>query len=97
MFPINRAVSCRQTAAARHTSVPFRTHPMKKLTLQLESLQVQSFETASADGTVRGTVRANQQQDDVFTDGTRWWFDCFTITCICGASDKPGCTGAGCP
>jgi hypothetical protein len=72
---------------------------MKKLTLQVESLQVQSFETAAAGSAARGTVRAHdQQQDDaVYTDGTRWWFDCFTITCICGASDKPGCTGAGCP
>ncbi|HEX5872558.1 MAG TPA: hypothetical protein VFY65_19145 [Longimicrobium sp.] len=72
---------------------------MKKLTLQIESLQVQSFQTAAAATSVRGTVRAHdQQQDDAYTDdGTRWWFDCFTITCICGASDKPGCTGAGCP
>lgn len=73
---------------------------MKKITLELESLDVQSFETVAAPRTGRGTVHAHdQQQDDAAnTDqGTRWWFDCFTITCICGASDKPGCTGAGCP
>jgi hypothetical protein len=74
---------------------------MKKLTLQIESLQVQSFETLRTPAAARGTVRAHddQQQDDAaYTDdGTRWWFDCFTITCICGASDKAGCTGAGCP
>ncbi|HEX6910509.1 MAG TPA: hypothetical protein VF142_08940 [Longimicrobium sp.] len=73
---------------------------MKKLILQVESLRVQSFETAAAPLAGLGTVRAHdQQQDDAAnTDGgTRWWFDCFTITCICGASDKPGCTGAGCP
>ncbi len=72
---------------------------MKKLSLQVESLEVQSFETA-APHAGRGTVHAHdQQQDDAAnTDqGTRWWWDCFTITCICGASDKPGCTGAGCP
>jgi hypothetical protein len=74
---------------------------MKKLKLQIESLQVQSFDTAAVSA-ARGTIRAHddqQQQDDAaYTDdGTRWWFDCFTITCICGASDKPGCTGAGCP
>ena len=72
---------------------------MKKLTLQVESLRVQSFETAGGPESPCGTVRAHQQQDDAAnTDGgTRWWFDCFTITCICGASDKAGCTGAGCP
>ncbi|HEX6039481.1 hypothetical protein [Longimicrobium sp.] len=73
---------------------------MKKLTLQVESLQVQSFDTQAPASAPRGTVRAHdQQQDDAAnTDqGTRWWFDCFTITCICGASDKAGCTGAGCP
>lgn len=73
---------------------------MKKLTLQVESLRVQSFETAADPASPRGTVRAHDQQQDqdANTDGgTRWWFDCFTITCICGASDKPGCTGAGCP
>ncbi|HYW12425.1 MAG TPA: hypothetical protein VE871_10710 [Longimicrobium sp.] len=72
---------------------------MKKLTLQVKSLRVQSFETA-AEPLERGTVHAHDQQQDqdANTDGgTRWWFDCFTITCICGASDKPGCTGAGCP
>ena len=71
---------------------------MKKLTLPVESLRVQSFETAAAPSSPRGTVRAHQQQiGDAADGGTRWWFDCFTITCICGASDKPGCTGAGCP
>lgn len=73
---------------------------MKKLILQVESLRVQSFETAATPHAGSGTVRAHdQQQDDAAnTDqGTRWWFDCFTITCLCGASDKPGCTGAGCP
>ena len=72
---------------------------MKKLKLQVESLQVQSFETLRGTDAATGTVRGHQQQDDAAnTDqGTRWWFDCFTITCICGASDKPGCTGAGCP
>ncbi len=71
---------------------------MKKLTLQLESLQVQSFATAGVPEP-RGTVRANsylEQNDEANADQpSRWWFDCFTITCICGASDK-GCSG-GCP
>ncbi len=72
---------------------------MKKLTLQVESLRVQSFETAADPSLARGTVRAHDQQQDqdAADGGTRWWFDCFTITCICGASDKAGCTGGGCP
>ena len=74
---------------------------MKKLTLQLESLQVQSFATAAAPGAPRGTVRANgypEQNDEMAnTDQpSRWWFDCFTLTCICGASEKDLCS-AGCP
>ncbi|HEU4451800.1 MAG TPA: hypothetical protein VFR81_02035 [Longimicrobium sp.] len=73
---------------------------MKKLTLQLESLQVQSFDTG-ARAAPRGTVRANdytEQNDEMAnTDKpSRWFFDCITLTCICGASEKELCS-AGCP
>jgi hypothetical protein len=71
---------------------------MKKLKLELESLRVQSFETAAGRGAERGTVRGNvygEQVDeaDEFTKNltdTAWW-RCFTLTCLC-ASDEKLCT-----
>lgn len=71
---------------------------MKKLKLQVESLQVESFDTHRAAPGARGTVRANvtpTQNDQAYTDGLCTWF-CFTITCICGNSEKELCS-AGCP
>lgn len=71
---------------------------MKKLKLQVESLQVQSFDTLRGAPSARGTVQAHgttTRQDDAYTDGLCTWF-CFTITCICGNSEKDLCS-AGCP
>lgn len=68
---------------------------MKKLTLRLESLQVQSFETLRAQTGARGTVRGNLLPDEnaaAFTDGPScWWVDCITFSCICGNSEKAAC------
>ncbi len=74
---------------------------MKKLKLELDTLRVQTFDTAGAAPSERGTVRAREsathEENEVFTDGpgTQWW-RCFTLTCICGASEKELCS-AGCP
>jgi hypothetical protein len=72
---------------------------MKKLKLQLESLHVESFDTHRAAPGDRGTVRANgltTQNDQAYTDGLCTWF-CFTITCICGSTEKQNCSAGGCP
>lgn len=50
---------------------------MKKISLDVDSLAVESFETAPADQRARGTVRANSYEDD-FTrkadePGTFFW------------------------
>lgn len=74
---------------------------MKKLSLQIESLEVESFVAAVDAADARGTVRANGvtnelQEEQQQVDGvTAAWWRCITITCICGASEKELCS-AGC-
>lgn len=65
---------------------------MKKLKLQIESLQVQSFDTTSADQGERGTVRAHGDSEDF---GCTWI--CITLSCLCGNTEKLLCSAAGCP
>ena len=40
---------------------------MKKLSLDLDALQVETFDTAAGDGTPRGTVRGNDSRPTTFT------------------------------
>lgn len=70
---------------------------MKKLRLELDALQVQTFDPSGAAPGTRGTVRGHDTVNEAYTDGpgTAWW-QCFTLTCICGASEKELCS-AGCP
>lgn len=41
---------------------------MKKLTLDLHALQVETFATSAGDGTPRGTVRGNDSRPPTFTE-----------------------------
>jgi hypothetical protein len=56
---------------------------MNKIKLDPERLQVESFETATANGTERGTVHGHYSQP-----GT---CDAFVGTCFYGGSCGPGC------
>jgi hypothetical protein len=73
---------------------------MKKLTLQLDDLAVESFETG--DGThIRGTVRAFGNSSDC-SYGSPQYTQC-DFTCVFPCADSPDCTpacpngSAGCP
>lgn len=41
---------------------------MKKLTLDLHALRVETFDTSSGDGAARGTVRGNDSRPPTFTE-----------------------------
>jgi hypothetical protein len=41
---------------------------VKKLSLDLDALQVETFDTAAGDGTARGTVRGNDSPFPTFTE-----------------------------
>jgi hypothetical protein len=66
---------------------------MKKLKLQIESLQVQSFNTTNGDQGERGTVRGQNAPSEDF--GCTWI--CITLSCLCGNTEKLLCSAAGCP
>lgn len=66
---------------------------MKKLKLQIESLQVQSFNTTSGGQGERGTVHGQGAPSEDF--GCTWI--CITLSCLCGNTEKLLCSAAGCP
>jgi hypothetical protein len=67
---------------------------MQKLTLELDELSVQSFETTSAARDVRGTVLANQESDDqaACTDACTLYLSCVSCAESCDTCDSwQGC------
>lgn len=74
---------------------------MKKLTLSVDALRVESFPTGEADAWQRGTVRGNAsestcaQRDCECTDHTEWDASC--VTCIDPTCDAACHTQVNCP
>jgi len=73
---------------------------MKKLKLQIDSLQVQSFDTTDGAPAERGTVRGQgvpTAQNDAPSDDFGCTWICITLSCLCGNTEKLLCSAAGCP
>lgn len=65
---------------------------MKKISLDLDTLSVQSFETTANPARLRGTVRAAGATEDCQSQGLSYCGSCFHTDCVeltCGAPCEP--------
>ncbi|HEY7769514.1 hypothetical protein [Longimicrobium sp.] len=69
---------------------------MKRLKLDVETLQVESFESVSPASGMRGTVRAHGKATQETCGCTEGWDTCYTVPDSCANTCiDPGATGCG--